>query len=178
MSKCAVCGRVEKPGDYSRVWVYLGKRVYCEEHVPSVRTLKKHRRKLRDEAIVLRAARTSAKQTLGNATSAATKLPKDGAAARRQLPKAKLAGDLDVPRMSTLRLELVQCGKSTCKKPHGPYWYAYWKEGGRTRKRYIGKRLPHALAEARQRAMEKRPRWLRAAADERVLEELELGGDE
>jgi hypothetical protein len=25
---------------------------------------------------------------------------------------------------------------------HGPYWYAYWKENGRTRSRYIGKEPP------------------------------------
>jgi hypothetical protein len=46
---------------------------------------------------------------------------------------------------ATLRLELVNCGKSACKtcggrRPaHGPYWYAYWKENRRTRSHYIGK---------------------------------------
>lgn len=49
---------------------------------------------------------------------------------------------------ATLRLELVNCGKGACKacggrRPaHGPYWYAYWKENGRTKSRYIGKELP------------------------------------
>lgn len=50
---------------------------------------------------------------------------------------------------ATLRLELVNCGKGACKScgggrrpSHGPYWYAYWKEKGRTRTRYIGKELP------------------------------------
>ena len=39
--------------------------------------------------------------------------------------------------------EWVKCGKPGCKKcPHGPYWYAYWREGDRTRKKYIGKNLP------------------------------------
>jgi hypothetical protein len=47
----------------------------------------------------------------------------------------------------TLRLELVKCGKGACKRcaggpAHGPYWYAYWKQDGRTRSRYIGKQLP------------------------------------
>ncbi len=46
----------------------------------------------------------------------------------------------------TYRLERVRCGKEQCKcasgKPHGPYWYAYWSEGGRTRSKYVGKRLP------------------------------------
>ncbi len=46
----------------------------------------------------------------------------------------------------TLRHETVQCGKPGCTRcPHGPYWYAYWREGNRTRKRYIGKRLPDDL---------------------------------
>ena len=47
----------------------------------------------------------------------------------------------------TLRLEMVKCGKDQCKKcergeGHGPYWYAYWSEGGRTRKQYLGKQKP------------------------------------
>lgn len=46
----------------------------------------------------------------------------------------------------TYRLELVKCGKPACKvckggPAHGPYWYAYWKEDGRTRTEYIGKKL-------------------------------------
>jgi hypothetical protein len=43
----------------------------------------------------------------------------------------------------TFRQETVRCGKEGCTKcPHGPYWYAYWREGGRTRSRYVGKELP------------------------------------
>lgn len=43
----------------------------------------------------------------------------------------------------TLRYETVRCGKKNCTRcPHGPYWYAYWKEGGRTRSRYVGRTLP------------------------------------
>ncbi len=43
----------------------------------------------------------------------------------------------------TYRQELVRCGRETCSRcPHGPYWYAYWREGGRLRSRYIGKHLP------------------------------------
>jgi hypothetical protein len=45
----------------------------------------------------------------------------------------------------TYQRELVRCGKEHCKcaggELHGPYWYAYWKEGGRTRSKYIGKEL-------------------------------------
>lgn len=48
-----------------------------------------------------------------------------------------------LPRNVTYRQETVRCGKDTCTTcPHGPYWYAYWKEGGRTKSRYIGRQLP------------------------------------
>lgn len=43
----------------------------------------------------------------------------------------------------TYRLEGVRCGKAGCAKcPHGPYWYAYWREEGKVRSRYIGRKLP------------------------------------
>ena len=46
----------------------------------------------------------------------------------------------------TYRLELVKCGKPRCgrcaaRPAHGPYWYVYWKQDGRTRSKYIGKEL-------------------------------------
>lgn len=49
----------------------------------------------------------------------------------------------------TLQLELVNCGKAKCKRckagaSHGPYWYGYWKEGNRTRTKYIGKTIEGA----------------------------------
>jgi hypothetical protein len=44
----------------------------------------------------------------------------------------------------------VKCGKKTCHcydgKGHGPYWYVYWTEGARTRKKYIGKNPANAGA--------------------------------
>ena len=43
----------------------------------------------------------------------------------------------------TYRQEHVRCNKAGCTTcPHGPYWYAYWKEDGRTRSQYIGRHLP------------------------------------
>lgn len=43
----------------------------------------------------------------------------------------------------TYRLESVKCGKPGCTKcPHGPYWYAYYREEGKVRSRYIGPELP------------------------------------
>jgi hypothetical protein len=59
-----------------------------------------------------------------------------------EVPAAR-AG-LDAPRKTvTFRQEHVRCGKPGCKTcPHGPYWYAYWREQGRLRSRYIGRYLP------------------------------------
>lgn len=49
---------------------------------------------------------------------------------------------------ATYRLEHVRCGRAGCTRcPHGPYWYAYWREGGRLRSRYIGKTLPEERAD-------------------------------
>ncbi|MFN2524908.1 MAG: hypothetical protein ABR505_01375 [Actinomycetota bacterium] len=49
----------------------------------------------------------------------------------------------------TYRLEHVTCGKPGCKRcPHGPYWYAYYREDGRLRSRYIGKVLAEDVSEA------------------------------
>lgn len=45
----------------------------------------------------------------------------------------------------TYRLQRVRCGKETCKcmtgDLHGPYWYAYWLENGKTKSKYVGKKL-------------------------------------
>ena len=43
----------------------------------------------------------------------------------------------------TYRSETVRCGKPNCRScPHGPYWYAYFREGKKLRSRYIGRELP------------------------------------
>jgi hypothetical protein len=47
----------------------------------------------------------------------------------------------------TYQLQYRKCGKrscSTCRQGqgHGPYWYAYWREGSRLRSGYIGKVPP------------------------------------
>jgi hypothetical protein len=38
----------------------------------------------------------------------------------------------------TFRAEYVHCGKRCRGCPHGPYWYAYRREAGKVKKRYIG----------------------------------------
>ncbi|HVL80484.1 MAG TPA: hypothetical protein VM840_02695 [Actinomycetota bacterium] len=53
------------------------------------------------------------------------------------------------PGRVTFRQETVRCGKQSCRTcPHGPYWYAYWREGGRVRSRYVGKTLPPGVPKA------------------------------
>lgn len=45
------------------------------------------------------------------------------------------------------RQQSVRCGKAGCTRcPHGPYWYAYWREGGRVRTKYVGKELPEGVS--------------------------------
>jgi DNA-binding SARP family transcriptional activator len=53
------------------------------------------------------------------------------------------------------RQQYTRCGKQLCQKcregaGHGPYWYAYWSEKGRTVSKYVGARLPDEVAIARQ----------------------------
>lgn len=56
----------------------------------------------------------------------------------------------------TYRSEMVRCGKKGCKcakgELHGPYWYAYWSEGGKTKSEYIGKHLPKSQEKSRRRS--------------------------
>jgi hypothetical protein len=53
----------------------------------------------------------------------------------------------------TFRQEMIRCGKKSCRcavgKLHGPYWYAYWSEGGKTKSQYVGKRLPKGVKPTR-----------------------------
>lgn len=50
----------------------------------------------------------------------------------------------------TYQLEKRRCGKNECvcmdgeisEVGHGPYWYAYWRESGKLKNMYVGKRAP------------------------------------
>jgi hypothetical protein len=72
---------------------------------------------------------------------------KEGArrsASRRRLARQPYVRPPDDSR--TYRQVFVRCGRPTCKctrgELHGPYWYAYWSDGGRSRSAYVGKTLP------------------------------------
>lgn len=49
----------------------------------------------------------------------------------------------------TYQLQFRKCGKASCStcrngQGHGPYWYAYWRDGSRLRSGYVGKLHPTA----------------------------------
>ena len=53
----------------------------------------------------------------------------------------------------TYQLQYRKCGKASCSTcrtghGHGPYWYAYWREGSRLRSGYVGKISPNETDEA------------------------------
>ncbi len=55
----------------------------------------------------------------------------------------------------TYRQQYTRCGKERCRKcrdgqGHGPYWYAYWSEHGRTVSKYIGVSLPAEVVASRE----------------------------
>src|SRR5579872_2124808 len=50
----------------------------------------------------------------------------------------------------TYQLQYRKCGKPSCRtcrsrQGHGPYWYAYWRDGSRLHSTYIGKVRPASL---------------------------------
>ncbi len=76
---------------------------------------------------------------------------------------------VDTARLGAVRyqLERVRCGKAACRRcagggAHGPYWYAYGREDGRTVRRYCGRDVPKEVATARRTAQ-------REAAQRRAL---------
>ena len=55
----------------------------------------------------------------------------------------------EIPRDQhiTYQLQYRKCGKASCStcrngQGHGPYWYAYWREGSRLKSGYVGKVHP------------------------------------
>ena len=69
----------------------------------------------------------------------------------------------------TYQLQFRKCGKpscGTCKRGpgHGPYWYAYWREGPKLRSGYIGKMQPVGVPAAVLAKAEKRLAHVRVSA--------------
>jgi hypothetical protein len=55
----------------------------------------------------------------------------------------------------TYELRPVLCGKPGCTRHHGPYWYAYWTQGGRVRTVYIGKAFQRVSAKCPEKLTQK-----------------------
>ncbi len=52
------------------------------------------------------------------------------------------SGVLQPDTKVSLRQQMVKCGRDSCTTcPHGPYWYAYWREDGKRRSKYVGRLL-------------------------------------
>jgi hypothetical protein len=52
----------------------------------------------------------------------------------------------------TYQFQYRKCGKASCStcrdsQGHGPYWYAYWREGSRLRSGYVGKIHPSQIGQ-------------------------------
>lgn len=55
-------------------------------------------------------------------------------------------------RRITYQQQYRKCGKRPCQpcqhgRGHGPYWFAFWREGGRVRSAYLGKTAPETKGE-------------------------------
>jgi len=84
---------------------------------------------------------------------------------------SKLGG---FPRGSIVS-KYVKCGKEGCKKcPHGPYYYLVYKEGGKTRWKYIGKAIDAMEAEKRKKAKAIVQRLRQIQREKRKLEQIDL----
>ena len=78
----------------------------------------------------------------------------------------------DIPNNQhiTYQLQFRKCGKASCStcrngQGHGPYWYAYWREGSRLRSGYVGKVHPN------QQKLSTSPSEIEATAAELTLKE-------
>src|SRR5450759_2787120 len=86
----------------------------------------------------------------------------------------------------TYRQQYTRCGKQRCRKcregeGHGPYWYAYWSEKGRTVSIYHEEQshLSPAVHALRETALPQVPRGRRAwAVLVRVLERKRAYGQQ
>lgn len=64
---------------------------------------------------------------------------------RRRVRQDGMRRRRGIPDKATYRQRFMRCGRcESCFRGegHGPYWYAYWNEEGRTRTAYVGRELP------------------------------------
>jgi hypothetical protein len=68
---------------------------------------------------------------------------------------------MEIPSNATIRRQHVKCSKPQCQKKHGQYLYAYWKEGNKTKSRYVGKKLEDFDSRKIAKDLDLRPSQLR-----------------
>jgi hypothetical protein len=84
-----------------------------------------------------------------------------GPAAEREqrLSKKKQAKTLPKTLPGTVHAQMIRCGRPNCRcaggQLHGPYYYQFWREGGRLRKAYVSR---DALLDARQACTDRQQR--------------------
>jgi len=67
---------------------------------------------------------------------------------------------LEIPPNATIRQEYVKCGNPDCQNSHGPYFYAYWKQDKKLKKRYVGKNFEDFMIRRIAKEMKVRPSQL------------------
>lgn len=78
----------------------------------------------------------------------------------------------DVPGVPAARYvqKRVRCGKACARCPHGPYWYATWREDGRSRSLYLGRELPADVRRIVEEARRARPAAVAVDASTQIAE--------
>jgi len=71
----------------------------------------------------------------------------------------------------TVVAKWVKCGKGCRKCPHGPYYYLVYKEGGKTRWKYLGKSEDSKL-QTKHRALKERLKEIQR--EKRMLEKVDF----
>ena len=97
-------------------------------------------------------------------------LARNGLFGRRAAPATTIELAETLYKTPALVSHSVRCGKPACRcatgQRHGPYWYLYWREGRRQRRRYV-KRAELAAVRAvveRRRAADRAERLARLLA--------------
>ena len=102
--------------------------------------------------------------------------------------RARTKSNTTLPKTGALCPQWVKCGKPTCHCAagdlHGPYWYLFWRQDGRLRKRYVKPDEVEAVRAALQAERERLRRWRRVkrAAQQQyrgllpLLREIECDG--
>lgn len=77
-----------------------------------------------------------------------------------------------LPKNAAVCAQFVRCGRLPCRcdtgRLHGPYWYLFWRERGRLRKRYVPREEAttlHECLKARRNARDGRRDQLRTASE-------------